>query len=127
MNKILMETIKDFINDSIKEATELKKTLSQIEAEEIVERNKEIINKIRKKSYAEQRAEEIANKFNTVGLVDDYYKLGLAHAYGNVMYMLDQDFDKKDIKKLIMDITKDDTQFRCDVFGVWGELMDKSK
>ena len=127
MDKVLIETMKDFINDSIKEATELKETLPQIETEDIVERNKEIVNKIRKKSYAEQRAEEIANEFNVFKLVDSYYKLGLAHAYGNVMYILDQDFDKKDIKMLIMDITKDDAQFRCDVFGIWGELMDKSK
>ena len=126
MNKTLMETIKDFINDSIKEATKLKETLSQTESDDTIEKLNEI-RKIKNKSYAEQRAVEIANKFNTIELVDSYYKLGLAHAYGNIMYMLDEDFDKKDMKKLIMDITKDDTQFRCDVFGVWGELMDKSK
>ena len=126
MNKTLMETIKDFINDSIKEATKLKETLSQTESDDTIEKLNEI-RKIKNKSYAEQRAVEIANKFNTIELVDSYYKLGLAHAYGNIMYMLDEDFDKKDMKKFIMDITKDDTQFRCDVFGVWGELMDKSK
>lgn len=130
MNKVLMETIKDFINDSIKGATELKETLSQIEAEDVVKRNKEITNKIRKvkkKTYAEQRAVEIANKFNIVELVDSYYKLGLAHAYGNIMYMLDEDFDKKDMKKLIMGTTKDDIQFRSDIFGVWEELMNEIK
>lgn len=130
MNKVLMETIKDFINDSIKGATELKETLSQIEAEDVVKRNKEITNKIRKvkkKTYAEQRAVEIANKFNTVELVDSYYKLGLAHAYGNIMYMLDEDFDKKDMKKLIMGTTKDDIQFRSDIFGVWEELTNEIK
>ena len=127
MNKVLMDTMKDFINDSIKEATELKEALSQIEAEEIVERNKEIINKIRSKSYIEKRAEKIANVCNLNNTLEEYYKLGLAHAYGSVMYMLDQDFDNKDIKKLIMDTTKDDTQLRCDLYGVWGELMDKSK
>ena len=126
MNKTLMETIKDFINDSIKEATKLKETLTQTESDDTIEKLNEI-RKIKNKSYAEQRAVEIANKFNTIELVDSYYKLGLAHAYGNIMYMLDEDFDKKDMKKFIMDITKDDTQFRCDVFGVWGELMDKSK
>ncbi|NMB28263.1 MAG: hypothetical protein GX987_09470 [Tissierellia bacterium] len=130
MNKVLMETIKDFINDSIKGATELKETLSQIEAEDVVKRNKEITNKIRKvkkKTYAEQRAVEIANKFNIVELVDSYYKLGLAHAYGNIMYMLDEDFDKKDMKKLIMGTTKDDIQFRSDIFGVWEELTNEIK
>ena len=92
-----------------------------------VEKIKELHNKVKKKNYAEQRAEEIANKVNISELVDSYYKFGLAQAYGNVMYMLDQDFDKKDIKKFIMDVTKDDTQLRCDLFGVWGELMEKSK
>ena len=127
MDKIFMDTIKDFINDSIKEATKLKETLSQIEAEEIVERNKEIINKIRRKSYIENRLQEVVNECNVNKSLEEYYKIGLAHAYGNVMYMLDQDFDKKDIKKLIMDTTKDDTQLRCDLYGVWGELMDKIK
>ena len=89
MNKTLMETIKDFINDSIKEATKLKETLSQTESDDTIEKLNEI-RKIKNKSYAEQRAVEIANKFNTIELVDSYYKLGLAHAYGNIMYMLDR-------------------------------------
>lgn len=131
MNKVLIETMKDFINDSIKEATELKETLSQIEAEDTMKRYKgirnKVRNKVRKKSYIEKRAEKIANECNLNNVLDSYYKLGLAHAYGNVMYMLDQDFDNKDIKKLIMDTTKDGTQLRCDLYGVWGELMGKSK
>lgn len=92
-----------------------------------LEKIKELHYKIKKKNYAERRVEEIANKFNITELIEDYYKLGASTAYGNVMYMLDQDFDKKDIKKFILDGTKDDIQFRSDVFGVWGELMDKSR
>ena len=52
--------------------------------------------------------------------------MGLAGAYGYIMYMIDQDFDKKDIKKFIIDGAKDDAHFRCDLFGVWGELYDKN-
>ncbi len=92
-----------------------------------IERVKELHNKFRKKSYIENRLQEVVNECNVNKLLEEYYKIGLAHAYGNVMYMLDQDFDKKDIKKLIMDTTKDDTQLRCDLYGVWGELMDKIK
>lgn len=54
-----------------------------------VERVKEIINKVKKKNYVEQRVEEISNKFNITELIEDYYKLGASTAYGNVMYMLD--------------------------------------
>jgi hypothetical protein len=88
-----------------------------------VKKIKELHSKVKNKTYIEQRAEEIANKINLNELAEDYYKLGLAHAYGNVMGMIDQDFDKKDMKKFIMDITKDDTQFRSDILGVWGELI----
>lgn len=90
-----------------------------------IEKIKELHNRVKKKSYDDQRAEEIFNKFNITELMEDYYKLGLSSAYGYIMYMIDQDFDKRDIKKFIMDGTKDDVQFRSDVFGVWGELMDK--
>ena len=89
------------------------------------EKLEKLHNRVKKKSYADQRAEEIFNKFNITELMEDYYKLGLSSAYGYIMYMIDQDFDKRDIKKFIMDETKDDVQFRSDVFGVWGELMDK--
>ncbi len=91
-----------------------------------IERFKELRNKVRRKSYTEKRAEEIMNEYNINKALEEYYNLGLSTAYGYVMYMLDQDFDKKDIKKVIMDACKDDTQFRCDAFGVWGELMDKN-
>ena len=60
-------------------------------------------------------------------MLEEYYKIGLADVYGYIMYMLDQDFDKKDIKKFIIDGLKSDTQFRSDVYGVWGELMDKHR
>ena len=127
LNKIRKVKKKNYADDSIKEATEFKETLSQIEAEDIVKRNKEIINKIKKKSYIEQRAEGIMNECNINNAIEEYYKLGVANAYGYIMYMIDQDFDKKDIKKFIIDGTKDDSQFRCDLFGVWGELYDRSK
>lgn len=91
-----------------------------------IERFKELRNKFKEKSYVEKRAEEIANEYNINKTLEKYYNLGLSTAYGYVMYMLDQDFDKKDIKKVIMNARKDDTQFRCDMFGAWGELMDKN-
>ena len=91
-----------------------------------IEKIKELHDKVKKKNYAEQRAEEIMNEYNINKALEGYYNLGLSTAYGYVLYMLDQDFDKKDIKKVIMDACKDDTQFRCDAFGVWGELMDKN-
>ena len=86
----------------------------------------ELHNKFKEKSYVEKRAEEIANEYNINKTLEKYYNLGLSTAYGYVMYMLDQDFDKKDIKKVIMDACKDNVQFRSDVYGVWGELMDKN-
>lgn len=86
----------------------------------------ELHNKFKGKSYVEKRAEEIANEYNINKTLEKYYNLGLSTAYGYVMYMLDQDFDKKDIKKVIMDACKDNVQFRSDVYGVWGELMDKN-
>ena len=87
--------------------------------------HEEIENKVRKKSYIESRIEEIVNECNINKSLEEYYKLGLSNAYGYIMYMIDQDFDKKDIKKVIMDSLKDDAQLRCDVFGVWGELYGK--
>ncbi|MGJ0846510.1 hypothetical protein ACR77J_07470 [Tissierella praeacuta] len=91
-----------------------------------IERFKELHNKVRRKSYLEKRAEEIINENNINKALEEYYKIGLANAYGHIMYMLDQDFDKNDIKKVIMDVCKDNIQFRDDVFGVWGELYDKN-
>jgi len=91
-----------------------------------IERVKKLRSKVRKKSYIEKRAEEIMSECNINKVLDEYYKLGLAGAYGYIMYMIDQDFDKKDIKKFIIDGAKDDAQFRCDLFGVWGELYDKN-
>lgn len=90
------------------------------------ERFEELRNKVRRKSYTEKRAEEIMNECNINKALEGYYNLGLSTAYGYVLYMLDQDFDKKDIKKVIMDACKVDVQFRSDVFGVWGELYDKN-
>ena len=91
-----------------------------------IEKIYELHNKFREKSYVEKRAEEIANECNINETLEKYYNLGLSTAYGYVMYMLDQDFGKKDIKKVIMDACKDNVQFRSDVYGVWGELMDKN-
>lgn len=95
--------------------------------EKTLEQYESIRNKSRKKSYTESRFEEIANECNINKALEEYYKLGLSSAYGYVMYMLDQDFDKKDIKKFVIDGLKSDVQFRSDVYGVWGELMDKSR
>lgn len=91
-----------------------------------IERFEELRNKVRRKSYTEKRAEEIMNECNVNKTLEGYYSLGLSTAYGYVLYMLDQDFDKKDIKKVIMDTYKNDTQFRCDMFGVWGELYNRN-
>lgn len=91
-----------------------------------IERFKEFHNKARRKSYTEKRAEKMMDECNINKALEGYYNLGLSTAYGYIMYMLDQDFDKKDIKKVIMDACKDDIQFRSDVFGVWGELYDKN-
>lgn len=91
------------------------------------EKYKEIINKAKKKSYIENRLQEVADGCNINKAIEEYHNLGLANAYGYIMYMLDQDFDKKDMRKVIIDGIKGDVQFRSDVYGVWGELMDKSK
>lgn len=91
-----------------------------------MERFKDHHNQFRKKNYIENRLEEVADECNINKALEEYYKIGLSTAYGYVMYMLDQDFDKKDIRKFIIDGLKGDTQFRCDVFGVWGELANKS-
>lgn len=88
---------------------------------------KERFEKLRKKSYIEERASQIANECNINKTFEEYYKLGLSNAYGSVLYMLDKDFDRCDIKKFILDGCKDDAQFRCDVFGVWAELYNKIK
>lgn len=92
----------------------------------IIERFEEIRNKARKKGYIESRLQEITDECNINKTIEGYYKLGLANAYGYIMYMLDRDFDKKDIKKAIMDAFKNDTQLRCDAFSVCGELYDKN-
>lgn len=92
-----------------------------------IDRFKGLRNKIRRQNYIEKRFEKIANECNINEALEGYYNLGLSTAYGYVMYMLDQDFDKKDIKKVIMNACKDNIQFRNDVYGVWGELMDKTR
>lgn len=92
---------------------------------ERIERFKELHNKTKKKNYIENRLEETVNKCNINDALEEFFKLGSANAYGYIMYALDKDFDKKDIKKIIMDSYKGDTQFRCDVFGVWGDLDSK--
>ena len=147
MNKTLRENIEDYIDflkndtDDLENRSKLKSRI-RCEAlksvigslEDLLEsdkRNKtkemfeEIKNKVKEKSYTEKRAEEIINECNVNKALEGYYNLGLSTAYGYVLYMLDQDFDKKDIKKVIMDTCKNDTQFRCDMFGIWGELYDK--
>lgn len=91
------------------------------------ERFETLRNRDRKKSYIEERASQIANECSVNEAFEEYYKLGLSNAYGSVLYMLDKDFDRCDIKKFILDECKDDAQFRCDVFGVWAELYNKIK
>ncbi len=149
MNKTLKEDIQeyiDFLKSDVEDLENRRNLTSRMRCEvlksvipsledmlEIDRRNEnkqrfeEIRNKVRKKSYIEKRVEEITSECNINKALEEYYKLGLAGAYGYIMYMIDQDFDKKDIKKFIIDGAKDDTQFRCDLFGVWGELYDKRK
>lgn len=102
-------------------------TPNRIDKMERIEKLREFCNKANGKNYIEKRLEETINECNINKKLEEYYKLGLANAYGYIMYMLDQDFDKKDIKKFVIDGLKNDIQFRSDVYGVWGELYNKYK
>ena len=134
MNKTLREDIQDYI-DFLKNDTDdlenrsklksrirceaLKSVIGSLEdllendkRNETKERFEEIRNKVKEKSYVESRLQEVLDECNINKVLEEYYKIGLADVYGYIMYMLDQDFDKKDIKKFIIDGLKSDTQFR---------------
>lgn len=82
---------------------------------------------IKEKSYVEKRTEEIMGKYNISKMMEEYYNLGFATAWGHVLYMISNDFDNKGIKKIIMNETKEKTQMRCDMYGAWDDISEVVK
>jgi len=88
---------------------------------------KEVSNKSREETYIQKRYTELQEKCNIGKILEDYYKLGAASANGCVMYMLDNDFNKSDIKKMLIKQFEGDTQYKSDVYNICGELYENIK
>lgn len=75
----------------------------------------------KKESHIQKRAKEIVKDVDMDKIFEDYYKLGMSAVYGQMLYLLNDEYEIKDIKKFIVNCLKDHDQMRCDAVAMWGE------
>ena len=97
----------------------------------------ERINKLKqrtkttKPTYLNTKMDEYTKRMDSLlhddfkNLIDDLMRLSKAQSLGLIMYLLhDEDYSKKDMKKIIMANLKDDLELRCMAYQVMGDIAE---
>ena len=74
------------------------------------------------KTHLDKRFEEVNKKHDLEGFLTSYYNLGLATAFGNILYALDNEYTSKAIRLMIIDMINADKQLLADSYAIANDM-----